>query len=489
MVDRGDNRTNERPAERTPWTGKTVLLLVAITVVAAAVRLFRVEIWSLNEVEAGTWRAITAPLGGDRGFCVSPEGCQPLAYLLLRQLFDFGLLGGGTEGWLRLPFVFCGAATVPLFALAMARHTGRAVALLAAAMLAVHPWHVCISQSADPRAPALLLIVVAVIALRHDHPDARRRGWVHASLALLAAGLCHPLGWCCALVVFLLVTLRRWGSALRNERLLRGLGAALLLVVLLRAVEREHAPLSLAGWLGLPQAGLLAAGLPLLAFAGAGLLLVRPMPRGLWFGALLPIALVPMASTLGGAAAADIAAAALLPLLVAAASLLQHAYTCCRAAAGPSLPWLAVLPAVLAISLPAVETFLYATMHSGHRAPWRQAAATVLQQVRGAGSVVAAGVGEASLCYYLLPNHWRQPSAIAHESLRLTSLTPDLAAAVAALPADVDFVVLREDERRAALADPAAAAVLAGCRLLRVLPASTPAGDDTITVYHRAAAR
>ncbi|MBZ0152080.1 MAG: hypothetical protein K8J09_11175, partial [Planctomycetes bacterium] len=79
MVDRGDNRTNERPAERTPWTGKTVLLLVAITVVAAAVRLFRVEIWSLNEVEAGTWRAITAPLGGDRGFCVSPEGCQPLA--------------------------------------------------------------------------------------------------------------------------------------------------------------------------------------------------------------------------------------------------------------------------------------------------------------------------------------------------------------------------------------------------------------------------
>lgn len=489
MVDRGDNRTNERPAEVAPWTGRAVLLLAAITAVAAAVRLFRVEIWSLNEVEAGTWRAITAPLGGERGFGASPEGCQPLAYLVLRQLFESGLLGGGSEGWLRLPFVFCGAATVPLFALAMARHTGRAVALLAALLLAVQPWHVFVSQSADPRTPALLLIVVAVIALRHDHPGARRRGWVHASLALLAAGLCHPLGWCSALIAFLLVTLRRWGSALRNERLLRGLGAAVLLLVLLRAVARDTGPQALTGLLGLPQAGLMAVGLPLLAFAAAGLLLVRPTPRGLWLGALLPIGLSPFAAVLGGPAAADIAAAALLPLLVAAARCVVHAFACCRAADGSRPPWLSVLPAVLAVSLPAADTFLYATMHSGHRAPWRQAATTVLQQVRGAGSVVAAGVGEASLCYYLLPNHWRQPAAVAHESLRLTSLGPAVATAVAALPADVDFVVLREDERRTALADPAAATVLAGYRMLRVLPASTPAGDDTITVYHRAPAR
>ncbi|MFY9344469.1 MAG: hypothetical protein WAT39_18390, partial [Planctomycetota bacterium] len=131
------------------WTARAQVVLCAITALAAAVRLFRLELWSLDASEVGTWRAITMPLDGPDGWFASAASSAPLVPLALRWLLDHVLPGSG-EGWLRLVFAFAGTLAVPLLGLLAARFATVPVALGAAALLASHPLHVAASQTADP---------------------------------------------------------------------------------------------------------------------------------------------------------------------------------------------------------------------------------------------------------------------------------------------------------------------------------------------------
>ena len=133
------------PPSSAGWRAGELASLLAITLLGALVRLYGVRDWSLGPPEAATWQALTLPLDA---FFASDAARHPLALLALRSAFEHGVLANGTEGWLRLPFVFAGALSVPLFALAARPWTTRGTTLFAAFLLAVHPWHGAASQTA-----------------------------------------------------------------------------------------------------------------------------------------------------------------------------------------------------------------------------------------------------------------------------------------------------------------------------------------------------
>ena len=49
------------------WSGRTLGMLAAITLVAAVLRLWGVRDWSFDGAEATTFRALQLPLGGEAG--------------------------------------------------------------------------------------------------------------------------------------------------------------------------------------------------------------------------------------------------------------------------------------------------------------------------------------------------------------------------------------------------------------------------------------
>lgn len=171
------------------WTARDLAMLAAITASAAALRLWGIEQWSWSDAEATTWRALTQPFAAESGgFTATGESRHPLVYALVRWLLAAGVLPGYGEGWVRLPFAFAGTLAVPLAALFARRVAGRAVAVTAALVVAIHPAHVAASQTADPVVFAVTaaLLAGALATLRPRWP------WL---LATGLAGLCAPSGW------------------------------------------------------------------------------------------------------------------------------------------------------------------------------------------------------------------------------------------------------------------------------------------------------
>ncbi len=171
------------------WTGCDLALLAGVSLLAIALRLLLIEQWSFGVAEAATWKAVTSPAAGDvAAFFSTSEGRYPLVFLLMRGLFDAGVLPGSTEGWMRLPFAFAGCLLAPLVALYARPLLGRGVGLLAAVAVAVHPGLVEASQTAHPAVFAVAASLAAGVAAM--------RGWRWPAYALVAlAGGCHPLGW------------------------------------------------------------------------------------------------------------------------------------------------------------------------------------------------------------------------------------------------------------------------------------------------------
>ncbi len=96
------------------WPRADLAWLVGITAVAALLRLYRLEQWSLSVDEAETWRAATESLADSPGLLARTTDLHPLCYVSLRLLLDNGVLPFHGEGWLRVPFTFVGILTVPL---------------------------------------------------------------------------------------------------------------------------------------------------------------------------------------------------------------------------------------------------------------------------------------------------------------------------------------------------------------------------------------
>jgi len=134
------------------------LLLAGIVALAALLRLVGIA---------------TVPLDADEAMHLHPFSFQDLLAFdleinppLFRVLAWLACQADRSAFWIRLPSFLAGTATVAVLHLAVRGGLGARVGLAAAAMLAVHPWHIRHSQSA--RSFALLaLLTLAVYALCH----------------------------------------------------------------------------------------------------------------------------------------------------------------------------------------------------------------------------------------------------------------------------------------------------------------------------------
>lgn len=184
-------RTRSRRAPAVPGTPDRFgprhwTLLAVVTLLGTVLRLWGLGEWSFWIDEAHTWRDATMALGGENGFLRSDRVFYPLAPTLLRFLIGVGWIGYD-EGALRLPFAVFGIGTLPLVALAGRRLVGAWPAVLAAALLAVHPWHIYWSQNVRGY---VLVMLATVVAANRAH------AWLVSDrpIDLIAAGLAVALG-------------------------------------------------------------------------------------------------------------------------------------------------------------------------------------------------------------------------------------------------------------------------------------------------------
>ncbi|HEB53062.1 MAG TPA: hypothetical protein ENI87_07405 [bacterium] len=407
------------PAEvRARWTSLDLLLLAAVTVAAAFVRLWSIEQWSFDAYEAVTWRAVTQPLDA---FAASEQSRFPLVYLLLRWLIDAGVLPGVTEGWLRLPFAFVATLAVPLAAVLARPLLGRGVARLAATALAVHPLHVMFGQTATPVGIATTVVLAAGVV-------AMRRWWGSALLLVLLAGACHPAGWLAGagLVVAAadrhgrLPALPRWlwlvlllPATVLLPRLWIDAGPAVLLLALVTLWQRPSAVAGLS----------LAATLPLVGGAAWW-----------WVDAQ-------------AATAAIVAALPTLLVLAAWSAVRFVAVVVERLQPTRVARLVAVAPAVMLLGELLTGTFLYFVVFAGGRPDWRAVQrAAIAHAIPGEDLRVAAGHGLDVLRTYLRSNHWRASRTDPHPGIHVDPFVDDDVAIARLLAAPGALLALDHDE-------------------------------------------
>ncbi|MGE3170995.1 MAG: glycosyltransferase family 39 protein [Planctomycetota bacterium] len=408
-----------------PFRPLHLWLLSAITLVAAALRLWHIGDWSIWVDEAHTWRDVTMPLDD---FAASARGWYPTSYLLLRWLMEAGWLGQLTEGWLRLPFAFCGIVTVPLLALFGRRLVGRRAALLAALLLAINPWHIYWSQNA--RAYVLVgLFAVAAAGSFWIGVERRSRPWYLVGVALaLVAGSCHAAG-LLLLPVFVAYPLLASGR-LEGRRPLVLVAAGGLTLLLLPLVLELFPPLRIfmmarqetaPSLLHLVQTTAFYFRVPLVCAGMAGLVLLAP-PRlrgralflSLW--ALLPLLLLGVVGSMVVKVTARYALCALPALvLLAAVACVRLGEVLVAAHRAPGrwtrlLPAL-VLPGILAVDMLSYD-YLYFRVQNGDRGRWREASA-IVQHAAGDTPLLVATTHEPVLMYYLRPNNYRSAADMA----------------------------------------------------------------------------
>lgn len=370
-MSRSTSSSTAATSEQVPaWSRRELLVLLSITAFGAVLRMWRLELWSLSPLEAENWAAAAGVAGEDW------TPARSLASRLLQFLLTTGLMPSHGEGWLRLPFVFVGIVTVPLVALVGSRFLARSAALLAAALLAVHPAHVLWSQTVSG---AVFAVALAVLAIAAWTGLAERLRWLGLAL-LVAAFLCAP-----------------W----------RGDSGAVF-----GALRPALVAIAAAGaWSWRRSEG---------GAVDARLAHERRLLVALAF--VPPLVVAALALLL---AVPDAAVAPALPVLVFLGGLGLHVWTRRLHAAvlrwqPEALPWAAAVPAgmlaALAFSDAMIGTWLGATVHRGHRAPAREAAAFVLHEAGGEPVEVRAGAALPSLAYYL-----QAGSASDHGPVRLRS--------------------------------------------------------------------
>lgn len=485
----GRVRQRTRPVpRRAPWSPRSLAVLLGITVVAAILRLWQIELWSVSPEEAASWQqAMSSERSG-------------LIATLLGLGFEHGWLPTHGEGWLRLPFAFCGLCAVPLLAFVGAAMFSRPAGVLAAAFLAVHPWHIEISQAATGYGPALTCSLAAFGAAWLGRESGRRSPWLLAAVAAVLAGLCHPSGWLSVHVLLVCWRLDDSGEAGPRDRITALVGAVLLLIATIGIVmvSRPITALSAADgaaveWGGLAMAirlpVLLVAALPVLASSSPSYAMrcvlaavMTPLVVAMALGfTVLPIT-------------ADDLLICLPPLLLLAALGVVQAFEQLRAALGGGRGFAVLLPSAMIGLVVLVELlvgmFLYSMAQHG-RSDWRGVRDTVVRSAERQQLSVLAGVGHDSLLYYLRPGHWRQAAQDPHPGIgveRLAIAAPRLQERlVAAEDQDAElFVAVLEAELAELRRDADTAAALAGSfELIEVLPNAGEHQGGAIHVFRR----
>jgi mannosyltransferase len=207
----------ESPSRVRPW-----MVLAAVTLLAAALRLSTLDLQSLWYDEAFTpVHVLHSSLWATLRAVARTENSPPLWYML--EWLASRLLGTG-EIALRLPSALAGIATVPV-AWAIGRElAGRREAVLCAAIVAVNPLFVWYSQEA--RVYALFVLTAAIAMLCFLRADAEPTPRRMAAFALSgAAALCTHY-----FALFLLAPMALWlvREPVRRRAALPALGALTL---------------------------------------------------------------------------------------------------------------------------------------------------------------------------------------------------------------------------------------------------------------------
>lgn len=149
-----------------------LIIPAAITLVALAVRVYRLAHWSywLDELLQvyfihGTWNAFWSSLRAD---AVHP----PLDYLISR----FVEFLNPSDPIRRIPAVVWGTLSIPVFMAFVRRRAGTPVAYVGAIILALAPFHVRYSQEFRPYALAVFTVLIALLTLDRylDQPGVTR---------------------------------------------------------------------------------------------------------------------------------------------------------------------------------------------------------------------------------------------------------------------------------------------------------------------------
>jgi mannosyltransferase len=213
-----------------PPRGRTAML--GLTLVGLGVRLYHLtsqNLW-LDEVE--TARIAVTPLAdlvqrAQHDPTLLPTAwLSPVYYLLLHGAL--AVMPGSVEGVVRGVSAVLGAATIPALAWAASGLVGEPVALGAAAVMAVSPFHVWYSQEARPYAALLFFGTLAAGALRRALDADRVAGWAGFVACAVLAIYMHPI----AVALPLLAALGLlWRRTYPPWRALAALAAVVLLLV------------------------------------------------------------------------------------------------------------------------------------------------------------------------------------------------------------------------------------------------------------------
>ena len=169
---------------------KEGLVLGSLTLLALALRLWRLDYFEIWVDEGATWLFARNLLTGGLGD-LTLEPTPPVYYALV-SLF-VGLLGD-SDWVLRLPGVLFGTATVPAVYFLGRRFFGVRAGTLAAILLTIHPLHIFYSREARVYPLLLLLAVLWLHALGRALDLDTRRAWAQFGLVLGLACAVHITG-------------------------------------------------------------------------------------------------------------------------------------------------------------------------------------------------------------------------------------------------------------------------------------------------------
>jgi 4-amino-4-deoxy-L-arabinose transferase-like glycosyltransferase len=380
--------------------------LVGVTALAAVLRFYRLGEWSFWTDELFTVARIeaeysTLPATVRR---IAEVRWMPLSLVLTSPVLNML----GTHEWAaRLVPAIIGVASVPLLYLPTRKIFGPTVALLAALLLAVAPWHIYWSQNARFYTSLMLLSSLALmaffLAIERDRP-LYLLGFI-AFLYLAASERLHALFVVPIVVAYLLlVGLGRLEKPMRSKRRTLALLALPALIFAIPVADGlrdvvtifggvpNHSPLRLLASI-VYQLGI---GTVVLALAGGTYFAVQKNRAALFMllSALLPIILLVVVSPF--MFTVDRYVFAVLPFwLVLTALALKELIDRCTGLA--RLLSIGLLVLVLGIFIS--EDALYFTFQAGNRPDWRSAYQLVDQR-RSETDVVASAWPEVGR-YYL----------------------------------------------------------------------------------------
>jgi uncharacterized membrane protein len=198
------------PAAPPAWV---IAALIVMMVAGAALRAYRLgyqsfwndEVVSWISAQGGPWTIVTQR--------VENSNIPPLYYLVAGASLPFRHLLG-VEAALRTPSVIAGVLSIPLLFVVVRRWLDERIALFAAAVMTISPFHVWYSQEARPYALLLFLSLVALYCMQRALAEPDRWEW-KAATAIAAASTfyCHTVGVAFMAFVVVFVVLTTYQSA------------------------------------------------------------------------------------------------------------------------------------------------------------------------------------------------------------------------------------------------------------------------------------